>query len=353
VAGTVIDKLDLRVASVVPFRSPFAELGRELRATGSISQFSGSQHYRAVADLRDQGVPAILHLGNRHTPEASHKIEIVDTGKMGFSKILGAVEQLFDVAPETLELIRVDAAADIEGIPVRWFKEHCRVQFKRFSAEYEDCKTVSMGSCGVETVNCGKRPNFFRIYNKIAEWKVDHRRILKLLERERMERLATAVAAGIPGEVLHKKVPSPPPLSDIPTFESRYGYPPEGVVLTRVERQIAGGRLPEEVANVKLLRHNALTFDPFLRLQIARGGMQEPSEHCYPIDKYMAGMFFRGRVRSEGLALTRSWLNRVTNGHAARTLETYADFLPPEDQGISREEIFELYRDSTRRQLAA
>ena len=64
----------------------------------------------------------------------------------------------------------------------------------------------------VETVYFGKRPNCYRIYDKIAEFRYQFARLK-------------------PDEGLEK-----------PPFEELYGYPETGVILTRVERQIGGGR---------------------------------------------------------------------------------------------------------------
>lgn len=111
--------------------------------------------------------------------------------------------------------------------------------------------------------------------------------------------------------------------------------------------------MPPEIANLKSLRRNVAEYDPFRRLEIVEGGLEHPSEHAYAIDTYMAGMYLRTRVQSEGLPLTRAWLNRATNGHGARTLQTYADFIPPAAAGVSRQEIYERYRNSVSRQFAS
>src|SRR5438552_639770 len=136
----MLDKLDTRIPSVVGFRPVLREVERELRMTGGVQAFKRSEHYRAVGDLRQFGIPAILHLGNKHTPEANHKLELVETGRMSYSEMLVTIERVCDVDPRSLEVMRVDPAADVEGVPVGWFKEHCRAAFKRFAAEYEDVK---------------------------------------------------------------------------------------------------------------------------------------------------------------------------------------------------------------------
>jgi hypothetical protein len=170
------------------------------------------------------------------------------------------------------------------------------------------------------------------------------RKLCMEVERER-KRNAKALAADIPPEMIRD-------LEDVPPFEKLYGYPPDGVTLTRVERQISG-EIPPQIDTVGKLRANGLDFNPYDRLQIFAGGHQEPSQNAYPIDQYMAGMYLRGRFKSEGMHHVRTWLNRVTNGHGARTLQTYKDFIPPSSAGITQQDIFEIYRESSRLQLAA
>jgi hypothetical protein len=94
-------------------------------------------------------------------------------------------------------------------------------------------------------------------------------------------------------------------------------------------------------------------YNPYERLEIISGGVVTPSKDAYDIDTYMAGMWLRDRIKTEGLPHVHTWLNDATNGHATRTMQTYKDFMPPCDGQITREEIYELYRSSVSRQLAA
>jgi hypothetical protein len=378
----------------------FRDLECELRMTGgikSLSKFRRSENYRAVGDLRPFEVPAIAHLAYSRKGEENHKLELVNTGEMGYSEMLDAVERVFEIDPRKAEVMRVDLCADVRGVPVTWFKQHCRPQYKRFGAEYEDCKAVSMGRCGIETFNYGKHPNFYRIYNKIAQWKHEYTKRLRAAKREVKQIEAVHIRAvqrelkqitETPGwkpiertyefpeigailtKVEHiqalqcelKQIAETPgwkPIDAIPAvalkpFDEMYGYPETGVTLTRVERQIGGGgpRIPEQVSRVGKLIAVA-DYNPYERLEIMSGGLPEPSKDAYPIDTYMAGMYLRNRIREEGLLFVRTWLNGATNGHGARTLETYKDFMPPCESAVTREQIYELYRCSVSRQLAA
>lgn len=343
----MIDKLDIRIPAGSSFRTPLQDIGRELKMTGAVQGFKGSEHYRAVVDLRPFEIPAIAHLAIKHGHEGNHKLELIDTGWIGYARMIDAIERTFDIDPRKLEVMRVDLAADIPDVAVSWFKLHCRAQYKRFCAEYEDMKAVSMGRCGVETFNYGKRPNFIRIYDKIAEWVYQYRRELQRAKREH-ELILKARAEGIPEEMIPEDL-----LELMPSFEEKYGYPEQGIKLTRVERQVAGGRIPDPISTVGKLKQGAPEFNPYERLELVSGGVREPAASKYDVNTFMAGMWLRSKIQTDGIAHVRTWLNRTTGGHGARTLETYKDFVPVDDsETVSKERIFERYRSSVLRQLA-
>jgi hypothetical protein len=87
----------------------------------------------------------------------------------------------------------------------------------------------------VQTLYFGKRPNCIRIYDKLAELRS---RALELRPDE---------------SVLLNPIERP------------------GRVLTRVERQCGGGRIPAEVATVGTLLKNARSLDPFEYLELRKG----------------------------------------------------------------------------------
>ena len=109
-----------------------------------------------------------------------------------------------------------------------------------------------MGRRGVETIYFGKRPNVIRVYNKVAERQYQYSRMLARAKRNNI------------------------PVTELQTFEQIYGHSPTGCVLTRVERQIAGGRIPEQIGTfgAPAVRAGRLT-----RLHIHHGALDVFRRH--------------------------------------------------------------------------
>ncbi|PYX53828.1 MAG: hypothetical protein DMG76_24085 [Acidobacteria bacterium] len=213
---------------------------RELR-TGHVNPSSHShwlipgrdireaRYYGRIDDLRQYGLNSILCFGHRRT--GNHKLEIIGTGTMMLSEIVSEIKKVFELDPMQAEIMRIDFAVDAPGYPVEWFRENTRVARKRYTCDYD--RVVSEHK-RVETLYFGKRPNIFRVYDKTEEQRVEYRRL-------NSKRLA--------GEF-------------IPTFEERYGHR-ENEILTRIERQYGGGRVPRRIANLQRLQENAISLNPF------------------------------------------------------------------------------------------
>jgi hypothetical protein len=172
-----------------------------------------------------------------------------------------------------------------------------------------------MGRKVVQTFYLGKRPNCFRIYDKLAEY---HHQYAQLTRR------ASDAA-------------------ELPSFEQAYGYPESGVTLTRVERQIGGGRIPAQIDTFGKLK-TSLQFNPFARLDFFAAAVQEPRIEDHGLTKYAVGMWLRDRADDIGLHRRRALVNQHSGGHAGRLFEEYRDFLPAE-AGITAERLFSIYRD--------
>lgn len=317
----MIDKLEVRVPAQIQYCREFQELYTEVRR-GAKDPFKPSRHYLAVGDLRPYGYEAILHAHCVHG-EGNHKLELIDTGRVGYSAMVSEVERVFDVNPRGLNIMRLDVAADIRSVPVSWFLEHLRARYKRWVADVGKIEVSRMGTLEIETFYLGKRPNCFRVYNKIAELKHQYARLKS-----------------------DEGAPKPP-------FQEVYGYPATGLVLTRVERQIGGGRVPEGVATVGQLRCLA-EYDPFSHLEILAGAARRPNPDDHDPSVYFMGRGLECAIQERGgLQRARGWLNRYTGGNAARLLKTYGAFLPASEFSLSVADIRESYQESVRRQLAA
>lgn len=255
----MIDKVELRIPNFIHFAGPFNRLFRDLRNDPK-GPFHPSQHYMTVGDLRDFGYPAILHMHNVHDKRGNHKLELVETGAMAYSQMRHEIERVFAVNTnrDGLELMRLDLAADIEGVPVSWFERNIQAKWKRFTAGIgtigEPVEFSEMGSKGIQTFYFGRRPNVFRIYDKVAERQYRYR-----------QWIARARRRGTPD-------------AEIPTFEQMFGHSESSFILTRVERQMAAGKVPEVLSTfVSCVVPPSLTPLQVSFLQVSAGQSPTPT----------------------------------------------------------------------------
>jgi hypothetical protein len=252
----------------------------------------------------------------------NHKLELIDVGDLSLRGIQLEIQRVFDIEPSHLDIMRLDLAADVPEVSVLWFSRNVRAKWKQWVAEIGKIEYAQMGRRKVETVYFGKRPNCYRIYDKISE--LHH-------QYDQMLRKASDAA-------------------EVPTFEEKYGYPETGFVLTRVERQIAAGRVPKAIGKIGRLRQLP-EFNPFDRLELLRSSGFEPNISDFGM-KYFTGLGLRARAEEIGVHRLRSLVNEISSGNASRVFRDYAPFLPT-DGGIDEEALFRKYQESVCRQLAA
>jgi hypothetical protein len=279
----------------------------------------------------------------------NHKIEIIDAGEKTLLEIAGIITQLFDVDPWTLGVMRTDLAADLEGVSVPWFKDHSFVNRKQFSSRIEkshekELQFVGMGNAVAQTIYAGKRPCLIRIYNKLAEWRVQwHKREIQCKRfNDRMEGLEMSEEQKHHGRLI------PPTFVE---YCSARGYQVhEGSVLTRIERQIGGNRVPPEFATLGNLRY-AHDHQPFSGVQITC------NESIQNIDSPPVGVPIRDWLAAIGLEmvkeqlgsaqLARSLVLKHGNRNGKRILEALAESAPSKRQPLTMEEIQESFVRST------
>jgi len=323
---TVMDKVELRIPSRAEFSKDFAAVYRALSSGSRPHALRAGLHYSRVGDLRLYGYQAILHMYCTHGREGNHKLELLNAGEMSYVQIGREVERIFNVDPSRLSVMRIDLAADVRDVPVIWFAQHLRAKWKRAVCEIGLIEYSQMGPRELQTFYLGKRPNCFRVYDKIAELRKQY----------------TLLCRGVSPE------------TKLPTFEQTYGYPTSGCVLTRVERQIGGSRIPPQIGTFGKLR-SLPSFDPFDRLEISPGPVadHEPNIEGYGLKDYLAGLGLRNRANELGMHRLRAWVNKHSPGNASRFFKKYVEFLPSGDGGIDTGELFRLYVNSVGRQLAS
>ena len=328
----MIDKVDLRVPAYAPYAREFGALYQDIRNDPK-GPFRPSRHYSASADLRKHGYPVVLHTHCTRDKRGNHKLELLDTGVMTYSQMRHEINRIFDTPPGPLQVMRVDLAADVEGVPVEWFEKNLGVTFKRFTSgmgvsDPDELQFSKMGKNGIETLNFGKRPNFFRIYNKIAELKNQYASLKRAARRENG------------------------PQSVLPSFKNVFGYPEMGLILTRVERQIGGSRIPEPLSTFASLR-GAADFDPFSRLVFLNAGNTLPSPDGYDFATYAMGMFLHRLVIEQGFHRAKQFVNRHSKRNAKRIFKRYRAFLPSTENLLDSQRLLEQFQRSASKQLAA
>lgn len=319
-----MDKLEIRVPARTMVGKLLEPVYNNLRRGLQVPGFTPSPYYHLKGDLRPFGISAIVHFECKRGKGPNHKLELLETGRAAFSTILSTIEQVFRFDPLTAEVMRVDLATDVEGISVASFEAAAYVQYKRSASDIGQIEYSRIGGREVETIYLGKRPNCFRIYNKTAEYLEQYRKLRR--------RCGDGSA---------------------PAFQILFGVN-EDTVLTRLERQIAAGRVPAELGTVRAIRDRAADFNPFESLRLEPGSPRCPTPQEVGLTAYLEGMQLRYLARSMGMHRLRRFINQHSKGNAARMLNQFADFLTAGAQEqISTHDLTEGYQRSMRKQLAA
>jgi hypothetical protein len=321
----LIDKIELRLPSSVTFRKEIRALIRQMNYSTGKGFMRPSRFYVGVGDLRPLGIDALLHYHCKKGNQGNHKLEMVATGKKPYSELAALIDAVIDGPSEDLGIMRLDLCADVPGVPVSWFQPRIWVKFKRSARQIEPLKLDVISKASVETISAGVHPNMVRVYDKVEERKMQFRKMNKKCSKD----------------------------ADPLDFEKEFGFGPQAV-LSRVERQFGGGRIPEAVSTFgKLAR--APEFNPFDILEITDNtGATLPAVHeCDSVIEYLAGKELHRMICQIGLQTTRRWLNKQSGGNGARMLKRYHRFLPGSDaDSLTVQRIFEIYRASVTRQLA-
>lgn len=325
----MIDKLDLRLPRVTEFRQEPREFILESRHFESSTRTMPSGRYAWVTDFRPIGFDAILHFGLKREEddphEGEHKLSLLDTGMKSYSDLASLVEGIVEGPIDDLDLMRIDLCADMHGIPIDWFLGRLRVKYKRIAHEHGQLKYQRVGKAGIQTLAAGKRPNIVRVYDKVAEYENQ----LRKLNRNRSSD------------------------ADELTLEGEFGVM-KGAVITRVERQFGGGRIPLQIDSFGRLP-SLPYFNPFTNIEIISGsGATMPTISQCGLDTWLTGTRLRDCQNEMGEQQFRRWLNKNSSGNAARYRKKYAEFLEPDgDNLVTAQTVFETYRESVIQQLAA
>lgn len=361
----MIDKIEAMIERGTHLRGGLEDLTKISPYDPTNTFMRPSKFYWAVADLRSMGYPVMLHLQQKRY--GTHKVEMLETGKRGMAELHAVLESIVDADPDDCRLGRVDLAADVPGVSVSWFRNHSYVQYKQFICahwKHIDEENSEMGKKLYHGLYFGKRPSCIRVYNKVEE-RISHFELWKRRElrfaRKGWKEQVQKEGVDTVGPLLLPVFPSTADwlkgqLSDM-TISPVGSFP----VLTRVENQY-GGRVPGTLHNFGELKKNVLDFNPFDRMKLLTGKVVPPSlfdcderkRYRFRVQTWMAFMWVRENWDTLGAAQMWSYLNR--DRHGRLYLKQMREFLPVVDDdspGITESELYDRYRTSMSRQLAA
>lgn len=321
----MIDKLELGLNSGIYFHPKIRSAIREVHFFTNSRRAKASQHYGGVLDLRPLGTDGFLHYRcKRDGANGDHKLELLDSGKRTYSELVSQIENVVDADIDLLEIMRIDLCADIRDVPVQWFYPRLRFMHKRLSRDIGTLKHQSIGKSGIETISAGQRPNMFRVYDKVEECRMQLRKMQRKTSKD----------------------------ADLLTLQTEFGLD-ESDIVTRIERQHGGGRIPSSVTKFGEL-YRLSEYNPFELIQIVtRERSRQPSIAERGIDEWLKGTRLKELADEMGMQKFHRWLGKHSGGNAARIMRTYADYFQSRSKQITAASIFETYRESIIKQLAS
>lgn len=363
--------------------------------------FSKSKYYAAVVDMRNVDGTDRLYSIQARAGHHHDKIELLHTGEKRWIEIADLLHQSVNdtVNHESLPVRRADCCVDV-NLSVGYLAGSVRCQYKRWRSEvgkielYEsyadslkhrnEVEFMDIGRRNLETMYLGRFPNPLRVYDKTAETKYRYAREERAHYRwvnEQPEacrvRAQFYLSKGIPANQLQLEKSLPPEIrrearemcKELWPFVSFRDWPGnhlklwEFTTMTRIERQMAG-EVPVLISTVKGLRDNALTFNPFQRVEFAAPSHRVDWVSALGLtpEQQLAGERIEQLIRDEGL--TYDQLHRRFNvsrtgkrsGRATERLEKYLHFIHralavTNENGITADELYERYRSSIRSQF--
>lgn len=323
----MLDTVHLEVPRVVEYAKSFLPI---LDATRDIEsdvwrRTNGKQPYRWIGNLESVGIPALVHQEHRWNHKTGDKIEFIGAGAMTISKMVHTARQIYNFNAADALILRIDATADVRGVPVSWFREHVRTKFKKRHRAWGHWNEVSMGVA--ETITAGDKPIQYRIYDKTGERLHQlqaMRRSLSITERE------------------------------ICTFEAIWNYSPD-VQVTRVERQM-GAREPARCFGVKYFGDIAEMASKKVFTNLVFPETTRTNFEGLTGSDYLAGMYLLDFRERHGLQNTINEMKRAFPKRTfTRKFPLFERFLHQNRElvGVTQKALTEEYRTSTLVQLAA
>jgi hypothetical protein len=313
----LIDKADFRIPWSVPYTREFQAMVKEAdapRAAGAgIGVWRKSQLYERMGNFEVMGLEVVLHERCTMTKMPNHKLEILKTGEKTLGEIHAIARQMFHAEPWEFGVLRTDLTADIDDVPVRWFRDHTVVASKRTIRDIglipqSNYMTVAKGNA--MTIYAGVKPNQIRIYDKTGErlerWHRECQRVRNLNKKNMVEGLEA-------------------PFLVEPTFEQMFGYSSDQMI-TRVENQISGKNLERIGLNTMHDLWQAADRQPFSKIRFINDKQVLLCREDYTADEWMAGLHLQAEAKAHGIAATKRYMYEIYGNK--NFYRKWAEFLP-------------------------
>jgi hypothetical protein len=251
--------------------------------------------------------------------------------------------------------MRIDLAADVPNVPVSWFRDHARFKYKQFASSIEksaesELEFIGMGTAVAQSLYAGRRPNCVRVYNKFAELK---RQWLRL--KRNCEKYNRGLSEFDLTDEQRQNAIRIPLMFDEFCLKEGCEYR-EGAILSRVERQIGGDRFPQELRTFGDL-NRAHEFNPFQAVQIISAGPVTCFENPPKGVSVRDWLAVRGLQALQddlgGVQQTEAFVMKHGNGNGRRVLDSLREIMPRVYPAVTQESVFEIYRQSTEKQIFA
>lgn len=330
----MFDTVHLEAPRLVGYASEFIDIARDLdrleaEGRGKGWRLQGArQPYMRIANLETYGIPAILHQMPRWNKgnKKGDKIEFIGAGGMRISEMVKAARNIYKFDAEDAEIMRLDCTADVDDVPVSWFRDYTRVRHKRLGREYGRWEKLNRSVA--ETYTAGNKPNQLRIYDKTEQQKF-------LLQCERLK--------------------LPRNMRNSLTYEGMFhGLSPDRKV-TRIENQM-GARSPAKKFRVKFFGQIAEMASKPVFGNIVFPEMRRPSfEGIEGIDLFVARDLLRFRDDHGLRDAMHEFRRNVSRATFYRKWPMFEAFLQRSNTvaGITLAALHEEYRTSCLVQLAA
>jgi hypothetical protein len=342
---TLFDTLHLAIPKNSCYQRSYTEWLDRLTSEQRVQAIRASgREYSHIVDLRYFNIPALLHVTNLRNKDSGDKFEFIGAGELGVGTMACYIHEVYKTDVDECDIMRLDAAGDLEGAYVPWCRDNVRVQGKQcYQEETPGSDAIRRLSRNkAETIYWGKSPRETTVYDKTGKRRHD-------LVKERSK-----IFRGQRNSLPQWGAPTQQGMSLEQHFLQRYGYEIT-VPITRFERRMGAREIAPAFDIPKFGNIQKAAFiNPFETMQFPQQALEKWTGRELKGKDYLAVQYLLGYKERHGWEFTRNEIfRRLGRQSAYRFLRNYEAFLLPMGAGPTQEDVRRAYLSSTLLQLAA